>query len=99
MYAFAFVDVFFNMTYELMKALPQDYKKTVECIRQHLTDEEVSNILSSPDYMTSNRRIIMTLITRMKGGEELFKFFDILKLIKDAPHLPDVVESFRNSKL
>ena len=95
---YAFPDIIFNLTYELMQTLPKDFKRTAESLRQHLSDEEFSDIMSSPNYKTGNQRIITTLIRRLSHGEDLFKFFDILELIEDAPYLPVVIESFKNSK-
>lgn len=78
--------------------MPEDFKKTVEYIRPHLTDEEASSILSSPDYFTANEKIILTLLMHLKHGDEIFKFWDILALIKDPPDLPAVFESVKRSK-
>ena len=82
-----------------MLNMPKDFKKTVEDLKQHLTDDEVKYILSSPDYMTGNQRIIMFLIKQLKHGEELFKLFDILESIKDSPNLAIHIDALRKGGL
>ena len=96
---FSFSDIYYNLSWDLMTSLPKDFKKTVECLRHHFTNDEIDNILSSPDNMTGNRRIVLTLIGHLRHGEELFKLLDILESVKDAPHLPAVLKSIRKSEL
>ena len=78
--------------------MPEDFKKNLECLREHFTDNEVKDILSSPDHMTGNFRIIQVLLSHFRRGEELFKLFDILDSIKGAPHLSTVLREFKKSK-
>ena len=75
--------------------MPKDFKNTVQCLRKHLTDDEVSNILQSQDHDTGNLRIITSLIFHLRHGEGLFEICDILESVKDSPHLSAVIKSFR----
>ena len=81
-----------------MTSLPEDFKKTVECIRQHFTSDEVNTILSAPDYMTGNRRIITILMSHVKGNEDFLKLCDILESIENAPHMSAVIRLFKKSE-
>ena len=93
------LDPYYIMCYELIASMPEDFKKTVGDLREHFSDAEANEILSSPDYLTGNRRILITLLSHLKHGEEIFQLWNILLSIKDAPHLPAVVESVKRSEL
>ena len=95
---FLFADIIFNLSYELMTSLPEDFKKTVDCLRQHFTDDEVNDILSASDYLTGNRRIITTLMNHAKGKEGFLKLCDILESIENAPHMRAIIKAFKKSE-
>ena len=90
---------FYGMSCELIVNMPQDFKKTVGDLREHFSDEEADEILSSPDYLTANQKILVTLMSHVRHSEEIVKLWNILSSIKDAPHLPAAVESFKKSEL
>ena len=89
---------YYEVIQNLVVNMPEDFKKTLECLREHFTDNEVKDILSSPDHMTGNFKIIQFLISHFKRGEELFKLFDILESIKGAPYLSTVLQGFKKRK-
>lgn len=81
-----------------MTSLPVDFKKTVECIRQHFTSDEINHILSSSDYLTANRRIMIILMTRVKCNEDFLKLCDILESIENAPRMSAAVALIKKSE-
>jgi len=88
---------YFDVYKSLFLSLPEDYRKTVKEIRQHLSDDEISNILSSPSHIIANQRIIATLLGRTSHGQDLFTFFTILESIQDAPALVAATKRFKES--
>ena len=87
-----------SLGYEFITSLPKDFNNTVECLRQHFSDEEINDILSSPDYLTGNKKIVTILMSHVKCKEDSLKFCDILESIKNAPHLPAVIKFFKKSE-
>ena len=96
---YIFIDLHFNMAYELVGSMPKDFKKTMGYIRQHFTDDEANDILSSSNHFDANKKIMVTLLSRVKHTEGMFKLWDILGSIKDAPRLSAAVESVKKSEL
>jgi len=85
------------MVWSLIASLPKDYKKTVKDLQQYLTDEVVSDILSSPDYLSANNMIFVYLANTY--GEHLTTFFSVLETIKDVPALTAVINRCKESKV
>ena len=77
--------------------LPEDYKKTVKELRQHLTDDDVSHILASPNYISANQRIIMSLMQKVSHYQELFTLFAMLESIKGTPALSAAIKQLKES--
>ena len=94
-----FIDLHFNMAYELVGSMPKDFKKTMGYIRQHFTDDEANDILSSQNHFAANEKIAGTLLLHIKHTEDIYKFWNIIESIKDAPQLSAAVESFKKSEL
>ena len=96
---YAFIDLHFNMAYELVGSMPKDFKKTMGYIRQHFTDDEANDILSSSNHFAANEKIVGTLLLHIKQNEDIYKFWNIIESIKDAPQLSAAVESVKKSEL
>ena len=96
--SFIFADVSFNLGYELMASLPEDFKNTVECLRQHFSDDEVDDILSAPDYLTGNERISKILFNHAVCKRDPYTLCDILESIENAPRLPAVIKFLKRSE-
>ena len=81
-----------------MSTLPIDFKRTVECIRQHLTSDEINDILSAPDYLTANRKIMIILMSRVKCINDFLKLCNILESIENAPQMSAVIRLVKKSE-
>ena len=85
-----------DLVRNLMMSMPKNYKKTVKDLQHYLTNEEISDVLASPDFMTANKIIITCLLKTY--GQHLSSFLSILELIKDVPALTAVINHFKKSK-
>ncbi|XP_065910070.1 uncharacterized protein [Dysidea avara] len=84
-----------DLVRNLMMSMPKNYKKTVKDLQHYLTNEEISDVLASPDFMTANKIIITCLLKTY--GQHLSSFLSILELIKDVPALTAVINHFKKT--
>jgi len=88
----------YQVALNLIGNMPKDYRKTVRELRRFLTDDEVSTIMASPDYLTANERIVtIVVINAMKRGGPL-AISEMLESVTNAPGLTGLLKMFRRSK-
>lgn len=88
----------FDALVSLVTKMPQNYKKTVKEIQPFLHDDEISDILASPDYMTANGRIITIVLSYSAEHSDMLSLCDILESVTEAPELTMLLRTFRRSK-
>ena len=69
---------------------------TVSKLERHLTDTDIANILSSSNTTVANKKILDSLIIRMKCKEDLLDLCDQLEKITGSPRMNNIVNDLRN---
>jgi len=71
----------------IVQSLPNDYEKTLQAIQDFLTDDQICNVLTSPDCTIANKTIVNFLMEKVKSVDDIADFCDQLDKITSL--LPD----------
>ena len=80
----------------LYQHLPEDYMTTVSKLERHLADNEITEILSAPNAVLANRKILDSLIMHMKCKEDLLDLCDQLEKISGSRDMNNIINDLRN---
>ena len=72
----------------IVQLLPDDYEKTLQAIQDHLTDDEICEVLGSPNHVIANKTILNFLMEKVKCIVDILKFCEWL--VKITPLLPEL---------
>jgi len=71
-------------------------------VQGHLTDDQICDVLTSPNYAMANRTILNCLIQKVKCMDDMVEFCDLLEKITMVHLNPDslvkVISDLRISK-
>ena len=65
----------------ILQSLPSDYENTLNLLQNYLTDYQIQQILSSPNYAAANKAILDCLIEKFKESVDISEFCTKLELI------------------
>ncbi|XP_065894258.1 uncharacterized protein [Dysidea avara] len=71
----------------IVQELPNDYEKTLQVVQDHLTDDQICDVLTSPNYTIANKAILNYLMEKVKCTANIVEFCDHLEAITSL--LPD----------
>ena len=71
----------------IVQSLPSDYEKTLQVVQDHLTDDQICDVLTTPNYTIANKTILNCLMEKVKCTADVVKFCDQLERISAL--LPD----------
>ena len=66
---------------EIVQSLPSDYEKTLQAVQDHLTDDQICDVLSSLNYTIANKTILNCLMEKVKCTANISEFCDQLEKI------------------
>ena len=69
---------------------------TVSKLERHLTDNEITEILSAPNPILANKKILDSLIIHMKCKEDLLDLCDQLEKIRGSHDMNNIINDLRN---
>ena len=73
---------------DMIHSLPSDYEKTLQVVQDHLTDDQICEVLTSPNHTVANTAIMNCLIEKVKcTGDivELCNQLDKITLLLPKP--------------
>ena len=50
----------------IVQSLPSDFEKTLQVLQNHLSDDQICDVLASPNYTIANKTILNYLIEKVK---------------------------------
>ena len=72
---------------DIVQSLPSDYEKTLEVVQDQLTDDQICDVLTSPNFTAANKTILNCLMDKVKCVDDIAEFCDQLDKITSL--LPD----------
>lgn len=73
---------------DILKCLPQDFRKSLQKLQDKLSDDQICSILSCTSSQSANNMILDCLIDRLKCREDMLDLCDQLDRLSDgAPEL------------
>ena len=82
----------------ILQSLPMDFENTLNLLQNYLTDAQLCQILSSPNYNTANKAILDCLIEKFKESvdvSELCKKLELIASLSTSKLLSDVVSELK----
>ncbi|XP_065894224.1 uncharacterized protein [Dysidea avara] len=88
---------------DIVQSLPSDYEKTLRVVQDHLTDDQICDVLTSPNYTIANKTILNYLMEKVKCTANIAEFCDLLEkitsLLPDPGILITIVYELRTASL
>ena len=86
----------------IVQSLPNDYEKTLQAVQDHLTDDQICEVLTSPNYTIANKTILNYLMEKVKSMADIVELCDRLEmftsLLPKSSVLCSVVSELRKGK-
>ncbi|XP_065885277.1 uncharacterized protein [Dysidea avara] len=72
---------------DIVQSLPSNYEKTLQVVQDHLTDDQICDVLATPNYTIANKTILNCLMEKVKCEGDVLEFCNQLENISSL--LPD----------
>jgi len=83
----------------ILHTLPTDYERALHAVQDHLTDEQVCNVLSSSNCIVANEIILDCITEKMKYDGDMLDVCDQLEKISsillDSSELDSIIRELR----
>ena len=82
----------------ILQSLPVDYENTLNLLQNYLTDEQLCQILNSPNYNAANTVILDCLIEKFKESvdvSELCKKLELIASLSTSKQLSSIVRELK----
>ena len=66
---------------DIVQSLPSDYEKTLQVVQDHLTDDQICDVLTTPNYTIANKTILNYLMEKVKCEGDVLEFCNHLEKI------------------
>ncbi|XP_065885289.1 uncharacterized protein [Dysidea avara] len=66
---------------DIVQSLPSDYEKTLQVVQDHLTDDQICDVLTTPNYTIANKTILNCLMEKVKCEGDVLEFCNHLEKI------------------
>jgi len=87
----------------IVQSLPSDYLKTLQVVQDHLTDDQICNVLTTLNYTIANKTILNCLLEKVKCKEDVLEFCHqlekITSLLPLRNHLASITTELRKGLL
>ena len=81
---------------DIVQSLPSDYEKTLQVLQDNLTDDQICDVLSSPNYTIANKTILNLLMKEIQFTASSVEFCDRLEHITSLLHDPGKLAAILN---
>ena len=79
----------------IVYSMPQDFQSTLDIIKDHISDDQISAILNCSDHVSGNKMILDCLMEKMQRKDDLLKLCDQLSRISSSPILSSLIDDIR----
>jgi len=83
----------------IVQSLPSDYEKTLQVVQDHLTDDQICDVLTSSNYTIANKTILNFLMERVNCTADILQFCNHLEaftlLLPESSVLGSVLSELR----
>ena len=94
-----------KMQYDIiLQSLPTNFENTLDILQDHLTDDQICTVLSSPNSAIGNKTLLDFLIKNVQQTRNISKFCDALEQVMSSSkvqnlmHLVTIIKELRESK-
>ena len=71
----------------IVQSLPSDFEKTLQVLQDHLTDDQICDVLNSTNYAIANKIILNCMVEKVKITDNMVEFCDqLMKISSLLPH-------------
>ena len=84
---------------KILQLMPDDHLETVSKLQEYFSDDEIASVLEEKDSKVANKRILDSLIQRMKVREEMLDFCDQLEKISKSQELKAITSEIQKGKV
>ena len=81
---------------DIVQSLPSDYEKTLQVVQDNLTDDQICDVLTSPNYTIANKTILNYLMEKVKCTADIVEFCNQLEKITTLLTNPGVLVAIVN---
>jgi len=87
----------------IIQSLPSDYEKTLQAAQDHLTDDQICEVLTSSNPTVANKAILNCLMEKVKCTADVIEFCELLdkiiSILPDPGVLAVIVNDLRTGEL
>ena len=84
---------------KILQLMPDDHLETVSKLQEYFSDDEIASVLEEKDSKVANKRMLDSLIQRMKFREEMLDFCDQLEKISKSQELKVITREIQIGKV
>ena len=77
----------------MVQSLPNNYEKTLQVVQDHLTDDQICDVLTCPKHTVANGAILNCLMEKVKFTGDIVELCDQLDKISLLLPEPGVLSS------
>ena len=97
-YIIAGLQVLISQYQVILQSLPMDYENTLNLLQNYLTDDQICQILNSPNYSAANKAMLDCLIEKFKESvdiSELCKKLELIASLSTSKQLSSIVSELK----
>ena len=79
--------------------MPEEYEQSVGKLQDHISDDEICDILCSDNYRIANNKILNCLIKKLSCEVDLLGLCDQMEKIATAHDLTEILKKIRSGIL
>jgi len=82
----------------ILQSLPNDYENTLNLLQNYLTDDQIYQILNSPNYAAANKAILDCLIEKFKESVDVSEFckkMDLIASLSTSEQLSSIINQLK----
>ena len=84
---------------DIVQSLPHNYEETLQAVQDHLSDSQICDVLSSPNYTSANKILLSYLVEKVKYAADVLNFCNQLEkitpLLSDNQSLVSIISELR----
>jgi len=65
----------------IIQSLPNDYEKTLQILEDCLTDDQIGEVLTAPNYTLANKTMLNFIMEKIKSAADVLEFCNQLEMI------------------
>ena len=82
----------------ILQLMPDDYEQSIGKLQNHISDDEICDILCSGNYRIANNKILNCLIGKLNNKEDLLDLCDQLEKITTSHDLVVIIKDIKSGR-